>query len=88
MRIYIIDNDGITLCGEPPAVVNEGEMASHQTPVRVTCTNRAPVLTPIGTLKTGPCSGCSRSNPIPVAKNRLRDLRGFRVISSGKTLRS
>ena len=26
MRIYIIGNDGITLCGEPPAVVNEGEI--------------------------------------------------------------
>jgi hypothetical protein len=27
MRIYIIGNDGITLCREPPAVVNEGEIA-------------------------------------------------------------
>ena len=26
MRIYIFGNDGITLCGEPPAVVNEGEI--------------------------------------------------------------
>jgi hypothetical protein len=26
MRIYIIGNDGITLCREPPAVVNEGEI--------------------------------------------------------------
>jgi hypothetical protein len=26
MRIYIIGNDGITLCGEPPAAVNEGEI--------------------------------------------------------------
>src|SRR3954453_15111905 len=26
MRIYIIGSDGITLCGEPPAVVNEGEI--------------------------------------------------------------
>src|SRR4051812_42757160 len=26
MRIYIIGNDGITLCGEPPAVVNGGEV--------------------------------------------------------------
>jgi hypothetical protein len=26
MRIYIIGNDGITLCGEPPAAVNEGEV--------------------------------------------------------------
>jgi Protein of unknown function (DUF3489) len=26
MRIYIIGNDGITLCGEPPTVVNEGEI--------------------------------------------------------------
>ena len=26
MRIYIIGNDGITLCGEPPAVVDEGEI--------------------------------------------------------------
>ena len=25
MRIYIIGNDGITLCREPPAAVNEGE---------------------------------------------------------------
>ena len=25
MRVYIIGNDGITLCGEPPAAVNEGE---------------------------------------------------------------
>jgi hypothetical protein len=27
MRIYIIGNDGITLCREPPAAVNEGEIA-------------------------------------------------------------
>jgi len=27
MRIYIIGNDGITLCREPPATVNEGEIA-------------------------------------------------------------
>src|SRR6267142_900959 len=27
MRIYIIGNDGITLCREVPAVVNEGEIA-------------------------------------------------------------
>src|SRR6266436_1283452 len=27
MRIYIIGNDGITLCHEPPAAVNEGEIA-------------------------------------------------------------
>src|SRR6202035_3694466 len=27
MRIYIIGNDGITLCREPPAVVNDGEIA-------------------------------------------------------------
>src|SRR6202790_2729896 len=26
MRIYIISNDGITLCCEPPAAVNEGEI--------------------------------------------------------------
>ena len=26
MRIYIIGNDGITRCGEPPAVVKEGEI--------------------------------------------------------------
>ena len=26
MRIYIIGNDGITLCSEPPAAVNEGEI--------------------------------------------------------------
>src|ERR1700709_79302 len=26
MRIYIIGNDGITLCREPPAVVSEGEI--------------------------------------------------------------
>jgi hypothetical protein len=26
MRIYIIGNDGITLCREPPAVVNKGEI--------------------------------------------------------------
>jgi uncharacterized protein DUF3489 len=26
MRIYIIGNDGITLCGEPPAIVKEGEI--------------------------------------------------------------
>jgi hypothetical protein len=25
MRVYIIGNDGITLCREPPAAVNEGE---------------------------------------------------------------
>jgi len=27
MRIYIISNDGITLCREAPATVNEGEVA-------------------------------------------------------------
>src|SRR5499433_46133 len=27
MRIYIIGNDGITLCREPSATVNEGEIA-------------------------------------------------------------
>jgi hypothetical protein len=27
VRIYIIGNDGITLCREPPAAVNEGEIA-------------------------------------------------------------
>jgi hypothetical protein len=26
MRIYIIGNDGITLCREPPATVNDGEI--------------------------------------------------------------
>src|ERR1700676_3738807 len=26
MRIYVIGNDGITLCREPPAVVSEGEI--------------------------------------------------------------
>jgi hypothetical protein len=26
MRIFIIGNDGITLCSEPPAAVNEGEI--------------------------------------------------------------
>jgi hypothetical protein len=26
MRSYIIGNDGITLCGEPPAAVNDGEI--------------------------------------------------------------
>jgi Protein of unknown function (DUF3489) len=26
MRVYIISNDGITLCREPPGVVNEGEI--------------------------------------------------------------
>ena len=26
MRSYIIGTDGITLCGEPPAAVNEGEI--------------------------------------------------------------
>ena len=26
MRIYIIGNDGITLCREPPAAVSEGEI--------------------------------------------------------------
>ena len=27
MRIYIIGNDGITLCREPAAIVNKGEVA-------------------------------------------------------------
>ena len=27
MRIYIISNDGITLCREPPTTVNDGEIA-------------------------------------------------------------
>ena len=27
MRIYVIGNDGITLCREAPAVVNDGEVA-------------------------------------------------------------
>src|SRR5258708_17086298 len=28
MRIYIIGNDGITLCREPPTAVNDGEIAA------------------------------------------------------------
>jgi hypothetical protein len=28
MRVYIIGNDGITLCREPPAAVNEGEIVA------------------------------------------------------------
>src|SRR6185369_13319982 len=31
MRIYIIGNDGITLCSEPPAVVDEGEIVVAST---------------------------------------------------------
>jgi hypothetical protein len=31
MRIYIIGNDGITLCREPPAVVSEGEIVVAST---------------------------------------------------------
>ena len=27
MRIYIIGNDGITLCREPPAAINDGEIS-------------------------------------------------------------
>ena len=27
MRVYIIGNDGITLCREAPAAVNDGEIA-------------------------------------------------------------
>jgi hypothetical protein len=27
MRVYVIGNDGITLCREPPAAVNDGEIA-------------------------------------------------------------
>ena len=27
MRIYIIGNDGITLCREPPATIDKGEIA-------------------------------------------------------------
>jgi hypothetical protein len=27
VRIYIIGNDGITLCREPPAIINEDEIA-------------------------------------------------------------
>ena len=29
MRIYIIANDGITLCRQAPVTVNEGEIASQ-----------------------------------------------------------
>ncbi len=32
MRIYIIGNDGITLCREAPAVVNEDEIAIASNP--------------------------------------------------------
>jgi hypothetical protein len=28
MRIYLIANDGITLCREPPVAVNEGEIVA------------------------------------------------------------
>ena len=30
MRIYIIGNDGITLCREPPAAVSKGEIVALQ----------------------------------------------------------
>ena len=29
MRIYIIGNDGITLCREAPATINDGEIADE-----------------------------------------------------------
>ena len=32
MRVYIIGNDGITLCREPPAAVNEGEIEARNIP--------------------------------------------------------
>ena len=31
MRIYIIGNDGITLCREPPAAVSKGEIVVAST---------------------------------------------------------
>ena len=31
MRIYIIGNDGITLCREPPAAVSKGEFVVSST---------------------------------------------------------
>ena len=34
MRIYIIGNDGITLCREAPATLNDGEVATGPSPRR------------------------------------------------------
>ena len=31
MRIYIIGNDGITLCRTAPSILNNGEMPLHRT---------------------------------------------------------
>ena len=50
MRIYIIGNDGITLCREAPATVNEGEItlcSSRATKTaRFSATSRARVQKP------------------------------------------
>ena len=37
MRVYIIGSDGITLCREPPAAVNEGEIVVASISCRRSC---------------------------------------------------
>jgi hypothetical protein len=43
MRVYIIGNDGITLCRKAPATVTDGEVAVGSNPT--TATGRAAVMT-------------------------------------------
>ena len=45
MRIYIIGNDGITLCREAPATVNEGIELMQRGMQAVRCVRGGPVRT-------------------------------------------
>ena len=63
MRIYIIGNDGITLCRETPTAVNDGEIAVasnvelHAAPLAASSCWRCGMLCPVsksaGKLATG-----------------------------------
>ena len=55
MRIYIIGNDGITLCREPAATVNKGEVA-----VASVARRPAQRQTPAGAVERAP--GCREAD--------------------------
>ena len=85
MRIYIIGNDGITLCREAPATINDGEVAVaskeelHAAPLSgkrlLALWNALPadvlegVGEPVANVFRGQCPRCRRHPVRPVPPN-------------------
>ena len=64
MRIYIIGNDGITLCREAPATVNEGEIAVASKEELHAARLRSPRPTSV----LGSPNACSRSSTMTIRR--------------------